>query len=109
MSIDYSLSPESPYPIALHECFYAYCWCLQNPQLLGWTGQRIVLTGDSAGGNLVVAVTMLAIANKIRQPDFLFPIYPALLALLVPSPSRLLSIMDPLLGAMKSGRSMLKR
>ena len=57
-----------------------------------------MITGDSAGGNLAVSVTMLAISNKIRIPDFLFPIYPALLALPVPSPSRLLSIMDPLLG-----------
>ena len=117
---------------ALHECFYAYCWALSHPQLLGslfslfllflsfplisllisslslssrsltsfsgWTGKRIVITGDSAGGNLAISLTMLAIANQIRVPDFLFPIYPALLALSVPSPSRLLSIMDPLLG-----------
>ena len=41
---------------------------------------------------------MLAISNEIRVPDFLFPLYPALLALPVPTPSRLLSVMDPLLG-----------
>jgi len=98
LSIDYSLAPDHPYPRALHEAFYAYCWALANPSLLGWNGNRIILTGDSAGGNLTIAVTMLAIANDVRVPDFIFPLYPALLALPLPSPSRLLSIMDPLLG-----------
>ena len=26
LSIDYSLAPEAPFPRALEECFYAYCW-----------------------------------------------------------------------------------
>ena len=123
LSVDYSLSPDVPFPRALHECFFAYCWVLKNPDLLGhyylfhfssfilkisslsplmtktgWTGKRIVLNGDSAGANLAISVTMLAIANKIRIPDFLFSVYPALLAFPVPSPSRLLSMMDPLMG-----------
>lgn len=35
MSVDYSLSPEAPFPRALEECFYAYCWALCNAHLLG--------------------------------------------------------------------------
>lgn len=35
VSIDYSLSPEAPYPRALEECVMAYCWILQNLELLG--------------------------------------------------------------------------
>lgn len=35
LSVDYSLSPEAPYPRALEECFYAYCWALKNCRLLG--------------------------------------------------------------------------
>lgn len=35
LSVDYSLSPEAPFPRALEECFYAYCWALRNPHLLG--------------------------------------------------------------------------
>jgi len=98
LSIDYSLAPEFPYPVALHETFYAYCWCLQNAAQLGWSGKTLVLAGDSAGANLVVAATMLAIVNDIRTPDFVFPIYPALNAFPIPSPSRILSMLDPLLG-----------
>ena len=35
LSVDYSLSPEAPFPRALEECFYAYCWALKNAHLLG--------------------------------------------------------------------------
>ncbi|XP_015262558.1 PREDICTED: hormone-sensitive lipase [Gekko japonicus] len=35
LSIDYSLAPEAPFPRALEECFYAYCWALKNCHLLG--------------------------------------------------------------------------
>lgn len=45
LSIDYSLAPEAPYPRALEEAFYAYCWALENVTLLGATGERIILAG----------------------------------------------------------------
>lgn len=35
VSVDYSLAPEAPFPRALEECFYAYCWALKNCRLLG--------------------------------------------------------------------------
>ena len=35
LSIDYSLAPESPFPRALEECFYAYAWAVQNCEKLG--------------------------------------------------------------------------
>lgn len=44
-SIDYSLAPECPYPRALEDAFYGYCWALQNLGKLGTTGKRIVLAG----------------------------------------------------------------
>ena len=43
---------------ALLECFYVYVWALSHIARLGWTGERVVLTGDSAGGNLTVAVAL---------------------------------------------------
>lgn len=53
LSIDYSLAPQNAYPEALDQCFYIYCMALKQPQRFGWTGEKIVFTGDSAGGNLV--------------------------------------------------------
>ncbi|XP_072122381.1 hormone-sensitive lipase-like isoform X3 [Mobula birostris] len=34
LSIDYSLAPEAPFPRALEDCFFAYCWAVKNCHLL---------------------------------------------------------------------------
>ncbi|KAL4657663.1 hormone-sensitive lipase-like [Arapaima gigas] len=97
LSVDYSLAPEAPFPRALEECFYAYCWALKNCHLLGWTGERVCLAGDSAGGNLCMTVSMRAASHGVRMPDGIVAAYPAILLTAYASPSRLLTLMDPLL------------
>ncbi|XP_070767410.1 hormone-sensitive lipase [Enoplosus armatus] len=97
LSVDYSLAPEAPFPRALEECFYAYCWALRNHHLLGWTGEKVCLAGDSAGGNLSVTTSMRAAAFGVRMPDGIVAAYPATLLTAYASPSRLLTLMDPLL------------
>ncbi|XP_030068553.1 hormone-sensitive lipase isoform X1 [Microcaecilia unicolor] len=97
LSIDYSLAPAAPFPRALEECFYAYCWAIKNCHLLGATGERICLAGDSAGGNLCITVSMRAASYGIRMPDGIMAAYPATLLQATASPSRLLTLMDPLL------------
>ncbi|XP_072610087.1 hormone-sensitive lipase isoform X1 [Vulpes vulpes] len=97
VSIDYSLAPEAPFPRALEECFYAYCWAVKHCALLGSTGERICLAGDSAGGNLCFTVSLRAAAYGVRVPDGIMAAYPATMLQSTASPSRLLSLMDPLL------------
>ncbi|XP_072835596.2 hormone-sensitive lipase isoform X1 [Pogona vitticeps] len=97
LSIDYSLAPEAPFPRALEECFYAYCWALKNCHLLGSTAQKVCLAGDSAGGNLCITVSMRAAAFGIKMPDGIMAAYPATLMQASASPSRLLTLLDPLL------------
>lgn len=97
LSIDYSLAPEFPYPKALNEIFYAYCWALNHCELLGSTCERIVMAGDSAGANLSLATVLKCIDVKIRKPDGIFIAYCPVLVGFDPSPSRLLCLMDPLL------------
>nr|XP_055066054.1 hormone-sensitive lipase isoform X2 [Misgurnus anguillicaudatus] len=97
LSVDYSLAPEAPFPRALEECFYAYCWAIKNHNLLGWTGERVCLAGDSAGGNLSLTVSMRAASHGVRMPDGIVAAYPATLLTAYASPSRLLTLMDPLL------------
>lgn len=47
VSVDYALAPRFPFPRALHECFYAYCWVLENAHdRLGSTAENIVFVGD---------------------------------------------------------------
>ncbi|XP_043994162.1 lipase, hormone-sensitive a isoform X3 [Gambusia affinis] len=97
LSVDYSLSPEAPFPRALEECFYAYCWALKHCHLLGSTAERVCLAGDSAGGNLCITVSMKALTAGIRVPDGIMAAYPATLLTTDASPSRLLTLIDPLL------------
>ncbi|XP_068146798.1 hormone-sensitive lipase [Drosophila tropicalis] len=97
LSVDYSLAPEAPFPRALEEVFYAYCWMLKNTSILGTTAERIVCAGDSAGANLSIGLALKCIEQGIRIPDGLFLAYCPTLVSFVPSPARLLCLMDPLL------------
>ncbi|XP_065907809.1 hormone-sensitive lipase-like isoform X2 [Dysidea avara] len=97
LSIDYSLAPEAPFPRGIDDCVFAYTWALHHFEQLGTTGERIVVTGDSAGGNMLLTMTLKLMELGIRLPDLLVPIYPTTLVKTEISPSRLLSVMDPVL------------
>ncbi|XP_049875034.1 hormone-sensitive lipase isoform X2 [Pectinophora gossypiella] len=97
LSIDYSLAPQAPFPRALEEVFYAYCWLLNNFKEMGTTGKRIVFAGDSAGANLIAGCTLKILSHGLRPPEGLFMAYAPLLISFIPSPARLLCLMDPLL------------
>ncbi|VDD95568.1 unnamed protein product [Enterobius vermicularis] len=98
VSVDYSLAPEDPFPRPTEEVLYAYAYIINNPNKFGWTGGKICLVGDSAGGNLVTSVSIRLIQLGVkRRPDGLMLIYTPFLFQFLPSPSRLLSFFDPLL------------
>ncbi|XP_076350342.1 hormone-sensitive lipase isoform X2 [Tachypleus tridentatus] len=97
LSIDYSLAPGAPFPRAIEEVLLVYAWVLKNSKRLGSTGEHICLAGDSAGGNLMMGLTLKAIDYGIRIPDGVFCAYTPMMLDMIPSPSRLLCCMDPLL------------
>ncbi|CAI2386398.1 unnamed protein product [Moneuplotes crassus] len=77
-SIDYGCAPEHPYPKGLEDCWQAYRWIvLHSKTHLGISPNKIILVGDSAGGNFCCGVTILAIQNNFRVPDCLILPYPA--------------------------------
>ena len=78
-SIDYRLAPDFPYPAGLDDIWQAYNWIINYAEpLLGIKTDKIIMAGDSAGGNLAMAVTLRAIKMGIRVPDGCFLAYPAL-------------------------------
>ncbi|WP_262410587.1 alpha/beta hydrolase [Aquipseudomonas alcaligenes] len=63
--VDYRLAPEHPYPHALEECLATYRWLLAQ----GFNAKDIVIAGDSAGGNLVMAALQHIKADKQPLPS----------------------------------------
>ena len=55
LAVDYRWAPEDPFPAALDDCVAAYRWLLNK---VGVPPRDVVLAGDSAGGNLVVAMLL---------------------------------------------------
>lgn len=82
LSIDYKKAPEYPYPYALNEAFDVYQSILAtNGRCLGLSGKtrpRVVVTGDSAGGNLAVAMTLKILQANMPRPEGFFLAYPSL-------------------------------
>lgn len=97
LSIDYSLAPQAPFPRALEEIFYAYCWALENFHILGTTGERVVFAGDSAGSNLISSLMVKLIEEGIRLPHGIVNIYGIFNIDFMISPSAALTLMDPIL------------
>jgi monoterpene epsilon-lactone hydrolase len=52
LSINYRLAPEDPFPAGLDDCIAAYEWLLHSRI----SPHKIVVAGDSAGGNLTLAL-----------------------------------------------------
>lgn len=76
-SVDYRLAPEHPFPAGLEDCYGTARWLLEDPRRAGLTDAgRIVLVGDSAGGNLAAAVSLLLREQGHRIPGRQILLYP---------------------------------
>ena len=89
LSLDYRKAPEYPYPYALNECFDVYTQIVATRgRCLGMKPDscpRVVITGDSAGGNLACGTTLMVIqSNQSNTLRGILPI-PAGLVLLYPA------------------------
>src|SRR5258708_27379338 len=57
---EYRLSPEAKYPTAIEECYSAVQWVAEHGQEHGMDPERLAVAGDSVGGNMAAAVTLLS-------------------------------------------------
>ena len=94
LSLDYRKAPEFPYPYALNECYDVYhTLVVTHGRCIGLAGQtppRIILTGDSAGGNFATGVMLMILQSagtdprrwhgqeSLPAPEGLILIYPSL-------------------------------
>lgn len=71
-AVDYRLAPEHPFPAGLDDCLAAYRALIEKVP-----PSSIVIGGDSAGGNLTLALALRLKAENIPLPAALFCLSPA--------------------------------
>jgi epsilon-lactone hydrolase len=71
--VDYRLAPEHRFPNAFEDCLAAYRWTVGDG---GTDSRTVAILGDSAGGNLAVAVTAAAREEKLPLPSCVATISP---------------------------------
>jgi len=78
VSVDYRLAPETPHPGPVEDCYAALAWLHAEAAALGIDRKRIAVTGESAGGGLAAAVTLLARDRGLIKVAFQHLVFPML-------------------------------
>lgn len=76
VSVGYRLAPEYKFPAPLLDVYLTAGWVFDNTPRFGGDPQRIAIGGDSAGGNLTAATTLLARDRGGRQFSYQLLLYP---------------------------------
>jgi acetyl esterase len=74
--VNYTPSPEAHYPVPIEEAYAATTWVADHGQTLKVDPARLAVIGDSVGGNMAAAVTLLAKARGGPQIRFQLLFYP---------------------------------
>ncbi|MDR6881346.1 alpha/beta hydrolase [Bacillus sp. 3255] len=61
---NYSLSPEAKYPTAIEEIYAVLQWIADHGEENGFDTDRLYVAGDSVGGNMTAAITLMAKARR---------------------------------------------
>ena len=77
VSVEYRLAPEYPFPTGFYDCYMAAKAMFTNRFILNTDPDKITLIGDSAGGNLAAAVSLMARDQGEFLPKRQILIYPA--------------------------------
>lgn len=74
---NYSLSPEARYPVAIEEVYTALQWVAEHGSEKGLNANNITVAGDSVGGNMSAAITLMAKERggpHIRKQLLFYPV-----------------------------------
>ena len=76
VSVDYRLAPDTKFPGPAEDCFAATRWCSDHAAGLNADPSRLAVGGDSAGGNLAAAVSLMARDRGGPAIGFQLLVYP---------------------------------
>ena len=97
-SVDYRMPPEHPFPTAPEDCLKVYKFLINHiSDYFNITPKKIILAGDSAGGNLALSLCALIMKNNLPIPHGIYAAYPACDVRMSFSPSKIHALTDPLL------------
>lgn len=74
---EYSLSPEAKYPKAIEQCFAVAQWIKNEGAAHGLDYNHLAIAGDSVGGNMTAALTLMAKARggpRFLQQVLFYPV-----------------------------------
>lgn len=77
-AVEYRLSPEHKFPIPLEDCYDATKWIFENAPTFLVDPNKVILCGESAGGNLAAAVSLMMLKTKQFSIAGQLLIYPIL-------------------------------
>lgn len=76
LAIEYRLAPEHSFPAAPLDCYAALLWLAGNAASIGGDPLRMMVGGDSAGGNLAAVVAQMARDRGGPEIRFQLLVYP---------------------------------
>ncbi|MGI5837658.1 MAG: alpha/beta hydrolase [Chloroflexota bacterium] len=74
--VDYTRSPEAHYPVAIEQAYAATKWAVEQGAQVALDTSHLVVAGDSVGGNMTAAVTLLAKERGGPQIAYQMLFYP---------------------------------
>lgn len=77
-SVGFRLAPEHPFPEPLEDCYLATHWIADNASLFGGDKKKLMVGGESCGGNLAAAVALIARNKKGPKLAAQILIYPVI-------------------------------
>lgn len=76
VSTHYRLAPEHPFPAAHEDVFAIYQWVMKNEEKRNYDAKRLAVVGESAGGDMAAAISLMAKARGVTLPIHQVLVYP---------------------------------
>ncbi len=75
LSVDYRLAPEHRFPAGLEDCLAAFDHAVQQAATLGCDPALVGVAGESAGGNITLALSQLSAQRRASSPEAPMPAF----------------------------------